>query len=155
MQQLPVVSFPSRNLAQCKPLIPKPSVQHPAMRRAFKDLKASKDPQVTTFCLSNSNEIYIKTILEVCRHSSLACGPPCLTLLCGRIIQHYNVTDVFDEVVTNPAQFNSDGLLELRRRVDPNGPQHSCKVGCSPNMCKGAFCHSPPFLGSDILPERN
>lgn len=35
------------------------------MRRAFKDLKASKDPQVTTFCLSNSNEIYIKTILEV------------------------------------------------------------------------------------------
>lgn len=35
------------------------------MRRAFKDLKASKDPQVTTFCLSNSNEVYIKTILEV------------------------------------------------------------------------------------------
>lgn len=40
-------------------------MQHPAMRRAFKDLKASQDPQVTTFCLSNSNEIYIKTILEV------------------------------------------------------------------------------------------
>ena len=37
------------------------------MRRAFKDLKASKDPQVTTFCLSNSNEVYIKTILEVRR----------------------------------------------------------------------------------------
>ncbi|GAA6014141.1 hypothetical protein JCM8202_005160 [Rhodotorula sphaerocarpa] len=87
---------------------------HPAMRRAFKDLKASKDPQVTTFCLSNSNEIYIKTILE-----------------------HYNVTDVFDEVVTNPAEFTADGLLALRRRVDPNGPQHTCKVGCSPNMCKG------------------
>lgn len=39
------------------------------MRRAFKDLKASKDPQVTTFCLSNSNEIYIKTILQVRRDS--------------------------------------------------------------------------------------
>lgn len=60
-------------------------------------------------------------------------------------MQHYNVTDVFDEIVTNPAQFNSDGLLELRRRVDPNGPQHSCKVGCSPNMCKGtrSSLHSP------------
>lgn len=41
--------------------------------------------------------------------------------------------------MTNPAQFREDGLLELRRRVDPNGPQHGCKVGCSPNMCKGAF----------------
>lgn len=64
------------------------------------------------------------------------------------------MTDVFDEVVTNPAQFNSDGLLELRRRVDPNGPQHSCKVGCSPNMCKGTFCHSPLSLDPDILPDR-
>lgn len=43
----------------------------------------------------------------------------------------------FDEIITNPAEFTSDGLLKLRRRVDPSGPQHSCKVGCSPNMCKG------------------
>jgi hypothetical protein len=49
------------------------------MRRAFKDLKASKDPQVTTFCLSNSNEIYIKTILEV-RRLTFADFP---TALCG------------------------------------------------------------------------
>jgi hypothetical protein len=67
--------------------------------------------------------------------------------------QHYNVTDVFDEVVTNPAQFNSNGLLELRRRVDPNGPQHSCKVGCSPNMCKGArasFFLLPPLVRTPL-----
>lgn len=43
----------------------------------------------------------------------------------------------FDEIITNPAKFRDDGLLELRRRVDPNGKQHECKVGCSPNMCKG------------------
>ena len=74
----------------------------------------------------------------------------------GRTAQHYNVTDVFDEVVTNPAQFNSNGLLELRRRVDPNGPQHSCKVGCSPNMCKGARVLLPTssFGSDDTLPER-
>ncbi|BGP08617.1 hypothetical protein JCM10049v2_004464 [Rhodotorula toruloides] len=87
---------------------------HPAMRRAFVDLKASKDPQVTTFILSNANSVYIDTILK-----------------------HYGVENAIDEVVTNPAQFREDGLLELRRRVDPNGPQHQCKVGCSPNMCKG------------------
>lgn len=37
--------------------------QHPAMKRAVSDLKARGD---TTFlCLSNSNEVYIGTILEV------------------------------------------------------------------------------------------
>ncbi len=50
------------------------------MRRAFKDLKASKDPQVTTFCLSNSNEIYIKTILEV---SALVRDPFSPMSFCG------------------------------------------------------------------------
>lgn len=51
--------------------------------------------------------------------------------------QHYGMENQFDEVITNPAKFNEDGLLELKRRVDPNGKQHECKVGCSPNMCKG------------------
>lgn len=62
--------------------------------------------------------------------------PPLFTLL--SMAQHQNDADLFDEVITNPASFREDGLLELRRRVDPNGPQHGCKVGCSPNMCKGA-----------------
>lgn len=40
--------------------------------------------------------------------------------------------------MTNPAEWDSSGLLRLARRVDPSGPQHDCNVGCSPNMCKGA-----------------
>jgi len=44
---------------------------------------------------------------------------------------------LFEEIITNPAEWDPSGLLKLRRRVDPNGPQHSCRVGCQPNMCKG------------------
>jgi Putative Phosphatase len=44
---------------------------------------------------------------------------------------------LFDRITTNPATWREDGLLVVRRRVDPEGEQHSCKVGCSPNMCKG------------------
>ncbi|KAA1478075.1 hypothetical protein DENSPDRAFT_657041 [Dentipellis sp. KUC8613] len=33
--------------------------------------------------------------------------------------------------------WDPSGLLKLRRRVDPTGPQHCCKIGCSPKMCKG------------------
>lgn len=47
------------------------------------------------------------------------------------------MSDFFEEIITNPAEFQSSGLLELKRRVDPNGPQHGCKIGCSANMCKG------------------
>lgn len=43
----------------------------------------------------------------------------------------------FEEIVTNPAEFLDSGLLSLKRRVDPSGEQHGCKIGCSANMCKG------------------
>lgn len=83
------------------------------MVRAVEGLK---DAQKTTFfCLSNANEVYIRTIL-----------------------QSRGLDDLFDEIVTNPAHWAENGLLDVRRRVDPAGPQHSCTVGCSPNMCKGA-----------------
>lgn len=85
---------------------------HPAMVRAVKNLKAAG--KTTFLCLSNANSIFISTILE-----------------------DKKLTDLFHEIITNPAEWEPSGLLNLRRRVDPNGPQHSCKIGCSPNMCKG------------------
>lgn len=51
--------------------------------------------------------------------------------------QSKGLDELFDEIVTNPAEWDPSGLLKLRRRVDPAGPQHACKVGCSPNVCKG------------------
>jgi pyridoxal phosphate phosphatase PHOSPHO2 len=36
------------------------------MIRAVKRLKASEDPSATFLCLSNANEVFINTILEVC-----------------------------------------------------------------------------------------
>jgi len=87
---------------------------HPAMIRGVKHLKASANPKVTLICLSNSNQVFINTILE-----------------------DKKLGGIFDTIVTNPAEWRGDGLLVVRRRVDPEGPQHSCRVGCSPNMCKG------------------
>lgn len=56
-------------------------------------------------------------------------------------MQHHGLENFFDEVITNPAEFRSDGLLKLERRVLASAPQqHGCKIGCSPNMCKGALC---------------
>jgi len=87
---------------------------HPAMVRAVKKLKAAASPKTTFLCLSNANSIFISTILET-----------------------KGLQTLFEEIITNPAEWDPSGLLKLRRRIDPSGPQHSCKVGCSPNMCKG------------------
>ncbi|KAF6763102.1 phosphatase phospho-type [Ephemerocybe angulata] len=84
---------------------------HPAMARGVDNLK--KTGRTTFLCLSNSNSVFISTILE-----------------------DKKLTHIFDEVITNPAEWK-DELLSLRRRVDPAGTQHTCSVGCSPNMCKG------------------
>lgn len=53
-------------------------------------------------------------------------------------MQDKGLSDLFTEIVTNPAEWDDSGLLKLCRRVDPAGVQHKCAVGCSPNMCKGA-----------------
>ncbi|KAI5479541.1 hypothetical protein MNV49_003483 [Pseudohyphozyma bogoriensis] len=50
---------------------------------------------------------------------------------------HHNMSDFFHSIITNPASFADSGLLQLNRRVSPEGVQHGCKVGCSANMCKG------------------
>ncbi|KAL7281725.1 hypothetical protein ACG7TL_005043 [Trametes sanguinea] len=99
---------------------------HPAMVRGTSALKSRG--KTTFFCLSNANIIFITTILK-----------------------SKGLENLFDEIVTNPAEWDPSGLLKLRRRIDPSGPQHECKVGCSPNMCKGdeldAFLkrHGPEF----------
>jgi len=85
---------------------------HPAMVRAVKNLK--ERGKTTFFCLSNANSVYISTVLE-----------------------SKGLSNLFDEIVTNPAEWDSSGLLRVRRRIDPSGPQHACTVGCSPNLCKG------------------
>lgn len=87
---------------------------HPAMIRAVKALKAKTDPSTKFFCLSNANIVFITTILK-----------------------EKGLDTLFDEIITNPAEWDASGLLKLRRRIDPDGPQHQCTVGCSPNMCKG------------------
>ncbi|EOQ99334.1 Inorganic pyrophosphatase 1 [Wallemia ichthyophaga EXF-994] len=86
---------------------------HPAMKRALENLK-HRNPDVDLVILSNSNEVYIRTIL-----------------------QDKKILHLFDAIITNKAEWSSSGCLNVSRRVDPNGPQHGCSVGCSPNMCKG------------------
>ncbi|TFK44376.1 phosphatase phospho-type [Crucibulum laeve] len=85
---------------------------HPAMVRGVSNLKDAG--KTTFFCLSNANSVFISTILK-----------------------SKGLETLFHEIITNPAEWAPSGLLKLRRRVDPAGTQHGCKVGCSPNMCKG------------------
>ena len=101
------------------------------------DLKAKGD---TTFvCLSNSNVVYIGTILEV--------GPPLPIAKKKRLgrgwadRQHHNLETLFQSIITNPAHWGSPAhpdRLHVGRRLPATEPPHGCTVGCLANMCKGA-----------------
>ncbi|WRT70163.1 uncharacterized protein IL334_007157 [Kwoniella shivajii] len=88
---------------------------HPAMRRAVMSLQ-SRSEDTTFLCLSNSNEIYIGTILE-----------------------KHGLASLFSEIITNPAHWNpsSPDHLIIGRRLPASEPPHGCSVGCLANMCKG------------------
>lgn len=53
--------------------------------------------------------------------------------------QRHGLSDLFDTIITNPASFSTSepNRLRIGRRLPADGPQHSCKVGCLVNMCKG------------------
>lgn len=113
------------------------------MKRAVLALQAASTPETTFFCLSNSNSVYIDTILRV-RLSSLDLSTEVFVTYCSCLfpltlprLQYQGLTNLFSRITTNPASWTDDGKLIIKRRVDPHGPQHGCKVGCSANMCKG------------------
>ncbi|WVR07624.1 hypothetical protein IAU60_004666 [Kwoniella sp. DSM 27419] len=88
---------------------------HPAMKRAVTSLQdRSKDTKF--ICLSNSNEVYISTILE-----------------------KHNLGSLFSEIITNPAHWDESAPdhLIIGRRLPAAEPPHGCTVGCLANMCKG------------------
>lgn len=50
--------------------------------------------------------------------------------------QKHGLSDLFEQVITNPSHWEGD-RLHIGRRLPADGPQHTCTVGCLPNMCKG------------------
>ncbi|KAF9384220.1 hypothetical protein CPB97_005848 [Podila verticillata] len=53
------------------------------------------------------------------------------------ILEHYGIRGLFSHVVTNPAHWDREGRLHIRRLVPRDAP-HECPIGvCSLNICKG------------------
>ncbi|KAK4689605.1 hypothetical protein P7C73_g510, partial [Tremellales sp. Uapishka_1] len=88
---------------------------HPAMKRAVTSLK-EKSKDTTFLCLSNSNHVYISTILE-----------------------KHGLSSLFSEIITNPAEWDAaePNWLHVGRRLPATSPPHGCAIGCLANMCKG------------------
>lgn len=100
------------------------------MKRAVLGLK-ERLSDTTFLCLSNSNNIYIGTILEVLSF------PPLLSYSADQ--KKHNLTDLFHTIICNPASWSpsSPNLLSVGRRLPATEPPHGCEQGCLANMCKG------------------
>lgn len=86
------------------------------MKRAVLGLQGAS-PSTRFLCLSNSNTVYISTIL-----------------------QHHALTALFADIITNPASWSEaePDRISIGRRRPASLPPHGCDVGCLVNMCKGA-----------------
>ena len=53
--------------------------------------------------------------------------------------QHHNLTDLFADIITNPAEWDetNPNRLNIGRRLPASAPPHNCEIGCLVNMCKG------------------
>ncbi|KAG0293167.1 putative phosphatase phospho1 [Dissophora globulifera] len=66
------------------------------------------------YILSDANTIYINTVLKA-----------------------YNIDHLFTGVITNPAEFDKRGRLNVVRFHGLDQPPHNCPLPCQPNLCKG------------------
>lgn len=103
------------------------------MQRALRYLK-SGPVESTVICISSANEVYIDTILKVLTSITYLIF---ILILTSRVEQDKNLSNHFDEIITNPAYWESNGLLNIRRRIERDDVQHGCPNDCYPNMCKG------------------
>ncbi|KAG0198369.1 hypothetical protein BGX28_008203 [Mortierella sp. GBA30] len=54
------------------------------------------------------------------------------------ILQHYGIKNLFSAIITNPAFWDSQDRLHIKRLIPADAPSHGCPLGvCSLNICKG------------------
>lgn len=51
--------------------------------------------------------------------------------------QAYGVRDLVSFIISNPANWDEDGRLHVKRLISPEDSPHKCENQCSVNICKG------------------
>ncbi|KAG0290453.1 hypothetical protein BGZ96_006077 [Linnemannia gamsii] len=77
-------------------------------------LKLMKEQGSDLYILSDANTVYIETVLKA-----------------------YNIDNLFSGILTNHAQFDSRGRLNVTRYHGLDKEPHRCPLPCEPNLCKG------------------
>ena len=94
---------------------------HEEGTKALQAVRAA--PNADAIIISDANSVFINTILEEC-----------------------GAADVFSAVLTNPASFNSKGLMSVEWHHT-----HTCQLcTATPNMCKGEP-PQPCFMWDQVL----
>ncbi|KAF9927952.1 hypothetical protein FBU30_002740 [Linnemannia zychae] len=77
-------------------------------------LTMMKEQGSDLYILSDANTVYIETILK-----------------------GYKIDHLFTGILTNPAQFDTCGRLNVKRFHGLDQEPHRCPLPCEPNLCKG------------------
>ncbi|KAF9273062.1 hypothetical protein BGZ68_001870 [Mortierella alpina] len=88
--------------------------QVPFAPEMIQALELMKSEGADLYILSDANTVYIDTILRA-----------------------YKIDHLFTQVITNPAEFDTRGRLNVVRFHGLDKAPHGCPLPCQPNLCKG------------------
>ncbi|RHZ63532.1 hypothetical protein Glove_329g52 [Diversispora epigaea] len=77
-------------------------------------LKLIKEANHNIIIISDSNTIFIEEILKA-----------------------HGILDLFSGIISNPANWQDNGQLNIQRLMPKTDPPHNCKNKCAENICKG------------------
>ncbi|KAF9967627.1 hypothetical protein BGZ70_008839 [Mortierella alpina] len=88
--------------------------QVPFAPEMIQALELMKSEGADLYILSDANTVYIDTVLKA-----------------------YKIDHLFTRVITNPAEFDPRGRLNVVRFHGLDQAPHGCPLPCQPNLCKG------------------
>ncbi|KAF9984719.1 hypothetical protein BGZ75_003719 [Mortierella antarctica] len=88
--------------------------QVPFAPEMIQALELMKSEGADLYILSDANTVYIDTVLKA-----------------------YKIDHLFTKVITNPAEFDPQGRLNVVRFHGLDQTPHGCPLPCQPNLCKG------------------
>eukprot|EP01135_Chromosphaera_perkinsii_P006875 Nk52_evm30s621 gene=Nk52_evmTU30s621 len=77
------------------------------------------------------------------------------TLFIQHILDNYEISHLFDHVVTNEAEYDSSGMMNIYPyHGHGDRPAHACAIGCKSNLCKGTVLRDMDILRGEMFERR-
>ncbi|KAF9298598.1 hypothetical protein BGZ88_005815 [Linnemannia elongata] len=107
------------------------------LQRLFERGVTQQDLEKTLHRIPFTPEVIAALRLMKSKGAELCILSDANTFYIDSILKAHGLEGVFTKILTNPAQFDSQGRLHVARFHGLDKDPHNCPLPCQPNLCKG------------------